>query len=66
MVIVVCAVPVAAAKIVSPSKQAWQGRNARAIPSCAAMARRLASGFVSAASVATMAMVVFSAASPFR
>src|SRR5262249_16032607 len=55
------AVPVAAAKIVSPSKHACDGRNARATPTCAIMASLLDSAFVSAASVATVAIVVFPA-----
>jgi hypothetical protein len=56
---------VAAANTVSPSIGAWAGNIARASPSLAMMANRLACGLVNAASVATRAMVVLVPGPPF-
>ena len=57
--------PVAAAKMVSPSIGACAGSTARASPSCAMIASRLACGLVSAASVATSPIVVLVPGAPF-
>ena len=56
--------PVAAANTVSPSSVVWTGWIARASPSCAITANCLACALVSVASVATIAMVVFSPGPP--
>ena len=56
---------VATAKTVSPSIGAWAGRTARARPSSAMIARRLACGLVKIASVATRPMVVAGWRPPF-
>ena len=50
--------PVEAAKTISPSKGVWLGTTARAIPSWAMTARRLACALLSARSVATIATTV--------
>ena len=56
--------PVAAANTVSPSSAVCAGWIARASPSCAITANCLACALVSVASVATMAIVVFSPGPP--
>src|SRR4051794_22921901 len=52
--------PVDRAKLISPSNGVWAGKIAKAIPSCAATARRLASLRAKAQSVAMITSVVFS------